>query len=269
MKRKLKKQVHKALSLFGLELHQDPLSRRYSLRKKKCLGANHLADIGEILRGPPTTIFDVGAHIGETAMDFLDSFPKARIYCFEPDTDSYRQLSRAVGGYPRVHCLNCALGENSGVASFYRNAFDQTNSLLKTDEQSSRYIAPDLLETRSVISVDVRAVDGFRREHQIDTIDLLKIDSQGYEMKILRGAEQSLGAGAIPLIYLEVNFVPVYECQPSFHEIIEYLVGFGYRLVGLYECGFGNSSFLVGGNALFVNEPVIRERRVPSALSAA
>ena len=66
-------------------------------------------------------------------------------------------------------------------------------------------------------------------------IDLLKIDTQGYEMQILKGASRLLAAGKVRTILLELNFVPLYDGQVWAHEIIGYLHERGLCLVDFYE----------------------------------
>jgi hypothetical protein len=63
----------------------------------------------------------------------------------------------------------------------------------------------------------------------------LKLDLQGAEMKALTGARKMLGKGMVSSIFLEVIFVPLYEGQATFDDIIEYLYGFNYGIFGFYD----------------------------------
>ena len=66
-------------------------------------------------------------------------------------------------------------------------------------------------------------------------MDLLKIDTQGYEDRVLRGAGEMLTPTAIRMLLIEVSFVDLYENQASFADIFTLVTTRGYRLVGLYD----------------------------------
>jgi hypothetical protein len=77
----------------------------------------------------------------------------------------------------------------------------------------------------------------------------LKLDAQGYELRILDESRTLVERLAIPLIYTEVCFVRIYEGQPIFPEIYQYLFERAYRLVWLYETSFRTHYYVVNGSA--------------------
>jgi len=250
--RRLRVAVHDALGQLGLAAGWDPLGRGFRVRRLRRLGRDPLADVKRILGRAPRVVFDVGANTGQTALACLHAFPGAAIYSFEPDPRTFARLRDTLRRHPRATPVALALGDAEGEATLYRAAFDQMSSLLPA--AAGAHQDPALLRAAGEITVPRTTVDRFRAEHATGPVDLLKIDAQGYELHVLRGAADSLERGEIGLVYLEVQFVPAYEGQPSFSALLDFLLRYGYRLVGLYETGFGQANHLVEANALFVDE---------------
>lgn len=252
--RRLRIAVHRALARLGVAAGRDPLGRGFRVRRLPRLGRDPLADVKRILARTPRVVFDVGAHRGESALAFLHAFPGAAIHSFEPDPAACAALREALRPYPRAsaHCL--ALGDAEGEATLHRAAFGQMSSLLPVAARAGEHHDAALLRPAGEVAVCRTTVDRFRAEHGTGPVDLLKIDTQGYELHVLRGAAEALARGEIGLVYLEVQLVPVYEGQPPFSALLDFLGGYGYRLVGLYDPGFRGRHYLAEADALFVSE---------------
>ncbi|HEY4210711.1 MAG TPA: FkbM family methyltransferase [Steroidobacteraceae bacterium] len=260
MLRKLRSLIYAALQALGWQAvrRQDG---SWEIQPLLRLGADHLADSRYILADPIASVFDIGANEGQAARAFLRAYPKSTVYSFEPDPGSYQRLVDATAGQPRVKPFNLALGRAAGSAKMFRFKFDQTNSLLPKAVGAEQYVADaEYLAAAGETLVEVTTLDAFCAAQSVTRIDLLKIDTQGYELEVLSGAPQLLQSGAISLIYLEVCFVRYYEGQPLFPELYQFLYDRGYRFVGLYESGFLTHYHHVGGNALFVHESLGRRR---------
>jgi len=261
-----KERIRRVCSRLGYNIGRDAASGRYTLTRRRTLGSNYLADIKRILLKSPGCIFDVGAHEGDSAVTFLEAFPTATIYSFEPDPDTYNRLQENLKHKRQVHPVNSALGHHDGTQLFFRNRSDQTNSLLSAAPTAREFLTSnDLMDLRSTTTVAVRTLDSFCRENGISSIDLLKLDTQGYELNVLNGATEVL-ARLVPLIYLEVSFVSYYDNQPLFPDVYSYLFTRGYRMTQLYETGFQTHNYLVAANALFVHESLGRVTRTHGAL---
>jgi FkbM family methyltransferase len=255
---RFKRAVLSLAAACGYDLErQGTCGGRYRLVRRSRLGEDPLRDAQQILRRSLKCIFDVGAHVGQSALAFADAFPVATVYSFEPAIDSFVRLADIAKDHHRIRAINSALGDYIGEAPFYINKFSQTNSILPTIASTQEFlVVPDQMNLQSIIHVNVMTLDRFCVDQRITKIDLLKIDTQGYELKVLEGGREFLRQNIIPLIYIEVCFVPYYENQPLFPEVYNYLYALGYRLVGLYESGFRTHYYRVGGNALFVHESV-------------
>lgn len=129
----------------------------------------------------PVTILDIGANQGQSAEFYHAAFPHARILSSEPDPEAFQALAEVVARIPKAQAFQLAFGESRGTASFNRFQSSQTNSFLTFDV---RY---RLEEASSPIAVTVETLDSFCGQLGIRQIDLLKIDTQGYDLKVLRG----------------------------------------------------------------------------------
>lgn len=261
--RRMKRGVLDAISRWGYDVEKNPGSfPPYRFFRRLKLGDDPLSDIKVILTDGVRCVFDVGAHVGQTAARLAHAFPRAHIYSFEPDPRSYAALQAYAKEIARVTAINGAVGDADGQATFFVNRFDQTNSLLKAAPGANEYLlVPGGLDPLFELTVPLLTLDRFCRDRTIERIDVLKLDVQGYELHVLDGARGLLERLAVPLIFLEVCFVPIYEGQPLFPEIYQYLYERGYRLVWLYDSSFHTHLYSVAANALFIHSNVgTRER---------
>jgi FkbM family methyltransferase len=196
-------------------------------------------------------VFDVGAFQGEATRSYLELFPTAEIYAFEPYPPSYDALQAKYAANPRVHLVNAAVSSGNGEATFYVNGIPSTNSLLPRPAAGRRYFSPQAI-TRSTISVPTIRIDEFRAARDVGVPDILKLDIQGMELEALRGAEETLKSGLVSLIFSEVTFVPHYEGGVLFDEISAHLRERGYTLFNIYEMHSASIGQLRFGDAIFI-----------------
>ena len=199
-------------------------------------------------------IIDVGAHRGETALEFADRFPNATIYSFEPDPTNYDALVAATSHVSgRVRCIRSAVSNDEGEKTFHRDADSHWHSL-----------RPDAVRagTDNVL-VQTQTLDAFWRSEGFGQIDLLKTDTQGHDLNVLRGAEPLLIAGKVDFVYTEVGFSPTDTANTSFPNILSYLGEQGFHVLGLYAGFIWERPWRLGyANALFVHERVGADQRV-------
>jgi FkbM family methyltransferase len=199
-------------------------------------------------------IFDVGAHHGQTAERYAGLFPDARIYCFEPFEDSFRELVSRVSGSDRITPIQTALADSTGSRAYYVNKTSSTNSLLPSSAEYSRHIQGSLMTPIATIEVSVTTLDAFCVAKAIDHINVLKLDIQGGELMALRGAGDLLSNAKIDVVYTEVQFAPLYDGQAKFWQLCELLEDFnGYSLYGLYDFNYGRTGALAWADALFLS----------------
>jgi FkbM family methyltransferase len=185
-------------------------------------GNNMIYDLNYFSKGDIHVIFDVGANIGQSSIKFRNVWPKASIYAFEPVLSSFKQLKISTSGR-NIILYNIALGEQSGESSISINDYHQINSL------------KNISATTKTESIHVQTLDYIVESQQIERIDFLKIDVEGYEIEVLKGAFKCLENGIIEYIYLEVGVHQADMGKTYFCNIHSFLELYGYSLSGIYE----------------------------------
>lgn len=196
-------------------------------------------------------IFDVGANIGETAERFAGLFENSIVHAFEPHPGTFKVLEQRALGSRRMHAYNCALGTSKGVLKLHSYENSAINSIHPMSTSGSQYTDGQIVELAAV-SVNVEAIDAFCLEYHIATIDLLKIDTQGFEMNVLKGARGMLSQKRIRAIVAEVLFVSLYEGQCFADDVMSLMRQFGYKAFGFYDLVYDPKAGMKWGDALFV-----------------
>lgn len=196
-------------------------------------------------------IFDVGAYVGDITATYAKIFPQATIYCFEPFPDSFNKLS-TLAKSSSIKPFQIALCDKNSQANLQINTDRSCNSIFtrpttgaKYYSQNSRYV--------SQIEVETQTLDTFCNTKGIADIDILKLDVEGAELKVFKGALGKLSDKRIRLIFAEVMFVAHYEGGCLFHEVSDFLSRYGYTLFNLYNLKRARNGQLRWGNAIFLN----------------
>lgn len=167
-------------------------------------------------------VFDVGAHKGNYTEYVLSQIPDADCFLFEPNTELFKELDK------KYHAFNILLGESKGVKIFYQCEGD-------TDELSSTYNRPvfnDVAHNEEVKKC--HTVDGFCEATYVDFIDFLKIDVEGAELDVLKGAAKMLQEEKI--MFLQVEYGGTYpDAGINFIDVINFIEPFGYNIYELVE----------------------------------
>jgi FkbM family methyltransferase len=187
----------------------------------------------ELLKpSPPGTIYDIGANIGTWTCLAKSLFPAARVEAFEPLAMHFDGFRRWTAPWPGdIHLHGCALGQTEGSATMHVMDFSDASSLLPATAGclSEFKIKPAAEQTVPVIPLDVLV-----SREKIPRPDLLKLDVQGYELEVLRGAETCLRHARAVLC--EVSFQEFYTGQPLFPEVLAFLETRGFALHALGAC---------------------------------
>jgi len=210
-------------------------------------GHNAFSDMKEFLRNRKLPlILDVGGHIGDSVDLFKQAFPCGVIHSFEPSLRSFRKLKANTAGKRDVFVWNHAIGATPGKKTLLENESTGMSSFLELGE-----FGWGKIESQAV--VDVMTLDAFVAVNQIERVDILKSDTQGYELEVLKGAEQMLRAKRVGLIYLELIFSPMYKGLPRVDQLFQHLTERGFELVSFYDiqCQRNVADW---ADALFVNK---------------
>ena len=199
---------------------------------KRLTGVDLWDDIKFILGESSPICIDVGANKGQTIESILATFNTPIIHAFEPSSDVF-DLLEATNFGNNVSIYNLAMGSEVASREFINYSESRLSSFLPMDtDEENRFRE---IEKKNVEIVGISTVDNFMRSNNIVKIDLLKIDTQGFDLEVLHGARSALEAGAVKLVLIEMNFVKMYKNQSAPNDIINFLKDHELCLVDYYE----------------------------------
>ena len=241
----IKHKIQQLLRSFGYDICVfSPASHPLARRKK--LFESYGIDI----------VFDIGANAGEFAQQLRkDIGYKGKILSFEPLSSAFELLRENAKGDPNWEIFNFALGdaETKQEINIAGNSYSSSLlDMLPSHERSapeSKYIGRELIEIKTLDSI---FCDLCKPGNSV----YLKIDAQGFESKILTGAEKSLAH--IDTIQMEMSLVPLYKDELLFNEMYKLMSERGFSLVAL-ESGFADpvSGHLLQVDGIFRRSPSV------------
>jgi len=167
-------------------------------------------------------LFDVGANIGFYSELLLTNFTKSIIYAFEPNPITFDLLKkRKIGENKNFRCLNLGLSNESIETVIYT----YSNDLIAGQASLSKDVFKILHNSDDLTFYDVKLVtlNEFCKNENVKNIDLLKIDTEGFEFEVLIGASDLLKKGRISVIQFEFNEMNVVKRRflKDFYELLE------------------------------------------------
>jgi FkbM family methyltransferase len=198
------------------------------------------------------TFFDVGANVGQTARKVLDTFPDSNVFSFEPHPDTFKRLTEAIAD-SRLSAYQIAFTEQDGDATLYEYASSGDGTQINSLVPDARFPTQFGYQAKKLVA-RCETIDGFCERHGVKGIDVLKIDTEGSELFVMKGAARMLQEQRITFILTEYNdLLP----RPgttggSLLPIAEYLSSFGYRYIASYtDYLLHQNKIFVSANALF------------------
>lgn len=171
----------------------------------------------------PSTILDVGASVGNWSYAAKYVYPSASVIAFEPLPDVHAGLRIRFRNHHNFKALNIALGRTNDRCVFYRNQFSFSSSYQQMTHDLKK-LFPHASETNEIL-VDRRRLDALPDIVLVPPV-FLKVDSQGSEMDVLDGCGELLSHMAC--VQVEMNFVSLYEGQPSPEVVVRYMAQHGF-----------------------------------------
>lgn len=208
--------------------------------------------LGEHLRRHRISmVVDVGASTGGYAAELRSLGYKGRIASFEPRREAFQLLSHNSANDPLWHSECIGIGEQPGSATIQISSNGDSSSLMPMLEK--HLSAAPSVQTVGLEEISLQTLDEvFERLCKDERRIALKIDTQGYEMSVLRSARNCLAR--VTLVQVELSLVQLYEGQPLIEEVITYLRGQGFIPIWLMH-GFSDpvNRHLLQVDGLFAN----------------
>ncbi|MGZ3885278.1 MAG: FkbM family methyltransferase, partial [Bacteroidia bacterium] len=202
------------------------------------------------------TLFDVGANIGQTSAELAGKFSNSTIYAFEPDASTYVKLQEATKALKNIKTFNIGFGSAAEKVEMNLNRNSGGNSILPLSENIKDFAVGEWTEKVGSAQIELSTLDRFCQEQQIKGIDLLKMDVQGYELKIIEGGVKTVRPDFTKVVFVEVLFVELYKNQAYFKDIYAEMTARGYRLAGFYNKFYKTQPphYLLWCDAIFTRE---------------
>ena len=186
------------------------------------------------------TVFDVGARGGFKDLKAIHRL--VNLYGFEPEEKSFEVLIKQKHNFNRTQFYRLALSDDENEQKFNIGWHKDMSSFLQPDfdnfDRNFGFIPDNERWRKSLQQIETSNVqcttfDSFCQKNHIKSIDFAKIDVQGYEDKVLQGANNLLENQKIGVLKIEVSFIPIYQNQPHFSEIDILMRTRGYVLLDL------------------------------------
>lgn len=154
----------------------------------------------EILTNTPI-IFDVGANRGNYSRNIKKRFPNSKIYCFEPNPYIFEKINENKEN--NLLAFNIGMSSKEGEQKMFLSKDDINGELSSLNEDVIKVIHQQ--KNTNSVNIKTTTIDKFCKDKQINNIDLLKIDTEGHELEILKGASAMIAQKRIRVIQFEFN----------------------------------------------------------------
>ncbi|TPV33868.1 FkbM family methyltransferase [Paucihalobacter ruber] len=202
--------------------------------KKNQMGLYPFYDMAKFVKTKQPILFDIGANVGQTIKDFKEVFESSTIHAFEPSPDTFQILKNATSNFKNVYYWNVGVASQPGELMLNEYQLSNTNSFLesKTDNNA---------QLKKKTPVKIITIDQFCETHTIDKIDVLKIDTEGFELEVFKGTHNCFAAQKIGLLFFETTFNNHHDKAPRFTELCDFAIAQGFELVAFYPIVYRNN----------------------------
>lgn len=209
-------------------------------------GMNLKFDLSRIVNVNDPTIVDVGANRGQTSIALSNQFPHSTIYACEPVGSNFEALEGVTHQCQRIKPFKIAIGSESGNQRI--NLYEGTVNHSIKAHPNERPLAYE--------TVTVLTLDAFCEQESIERIDFLKVDTEGFDLEVVRGASKLLAEGRICVVLAELGFSPANAKHVPFKEFDSFMQSQRMQLFGIYDQRreFDGTHRLRRADCLYVSE---------------
>ena len=219
-----------------------------SKRMRDALEDSRFEHLPASLRTSLPLVIDAGANTGQWISALLMFANVGRIEAFEPNPEAFELLRAQLGSRPETHLHQLALGETQSTSVLNITQASGLSSLLFPSDTVRVQYAP-AAEIVKQLPVKVVPLDDALTGDSI--VDLMKIDVQGFEHSVLRGARETLKRTRAVLI--ETNFTSHYAGDGSFGSLFTHLIDCGFEFWDMSSPYRGKERQALWADAVFIN----------------
>jgi FkbM family methyltransferase len=198
------------------------------------------------------TIAYVGANEGTTALALDEAFAGLEFYLLEPVPQVFETLVRNTTNHRNMRCLNVAAGAEEAWCDMFVDGYSPASSLLRYEPTALQEFP--FLGKQVIAKVHVKPLDNILRDCEAGDVDLLLMDVQGYEDKVLQGANRTIKSCKV--VISELSLQPLYVGSSTFGSVYQALVGEGFQLQYLVNPLTGVSHQILQIDGVFVRDSV-------------
>ena len=206
---------------------------------------NRVGVLKKLIKSKSPVILDVGANTGQSLREFKETWPNSVVHCFEPQEECLVELEKSASVFTNVFVNNFAVGSKNTEEEFYTHnihtglsGFNKVNlesvdsidrsKIISEDGQDFKKYKNNLNHSRRVL---IKRLDEYVTNESLTKIDLLKIDTQGFEPEVLSGLGEQLSD--VSVVLTELMFYDYYERSLSFSDIEKFLLPSGFKLFNI------------------------------------
>ncbi len=219
---------------------------------------NEISDIQYItnqLNIDVTTIYDIGANVGNTVKVFNKLFSNSTIHTFEPNPDVFAKLKKNCKAIPNTYFNNVGVGNTSGILKLNRHINSGATSFKDPNNTTNPTYKEKIIDQ---IEVPVITLNEYFETSKTTSIDLMKIDVEGFEMEVLNGISDNLLKNHVKIIMIEANLIEKMIGQGLIEDIIEHLRKNNFTLYNIYTQQESDKRQLNIVNLIFANNSLLK-----------
>lgn len=195
------------------------------------------------------TVIDIGANTGQFAKEIRSKIPQAKIYSFEPIKECFRKLKENMLTDKNFDSFNFAIGNENTKIKINKSEYTPSSSILEMSENHKK-LFPHTTKHEDE-EIETKKLDDVVKNLNLEKEILIKIDVQGFEMKVIAGGEKTFKTARA--IIIENSFIELYKSQPTFDDIYNRLKNYGFRYNGsLQEKIDTKTGQIISEDSLFV-----------------
>jgi len=209
---------------------------------------------------PQGTFFDIGANNGDWSGEVLDLGFKGQIFAVDPLPKNIQILKKRFAGHDSIHTLQFAMSDSVREASFFSNVDDSQSGTDSLYNMNQIGYSPNLQE----VKVQCTTLSRLTQEQNVGKIDFLKVDVEGHELFVLKGAQSLLAEGKIDFIQIEFGHA-ARAAGVYLHDIVKFMADFPYEIFVIKPQGFMPLNFtpFTENRYSYINFLLVRKAVLP------